>query len=97
MPERRRFFSSPLIQPSKIEVGIGVLGVELQGALIGLDGVEEATKVFKRNAEVEGRGLVFGIELHRTAIMLLGSRRRTILMQKAAEVDVCIDVIGIEL
>ena len=42
---------------------VGVLRIELQCALIGIDGVAKAAEVLEGDAEVEGGGFMLGIML----------------------------------
>src|SRR5438270_4093164 len=96
MLERDGLVSPLLIQPGEIEVGIGVLRIERDGVLVCGDRFALPSEVFKSDTVVERGDLVSWIELSRLTIVLLRGLRRTRLMEDPAEVDVRLDVIGIE-
>ena len=76
---------------------VGVLRIELQCPLVGIDGVTETPEVLEGDAEVERGGFVLGIEIERLSIMLLRRCRGAVFVQKTAKVHVGVDVVGIQL
>jgi hypothetical protein len=76
-------------------VRVGVAGIEGDGAFVGAHRVGSASEVFEGDPEVEGRGLVVGIDLQRCAVVPFGGGRRAFLVQQTAEVYVRLDVVRI--